>query len=180
MSLVEVQGLLADIANALDYAHQMGIIHRDIKPSNILLQPSTSPGGPQQRPILTDFGIAKIIGGATVLTASSVVGTFDFIAPEQIRDSAEVDARTDVYALGVMTYQMLTGKLPFMVSNTAALLIAHLQQPAPNPSTLRPDLPESMSRVILKALEKEPDLRFCSAGAMAEAFEQALNDQAVG
>ncbi|MBN1427131.1 MAG: protein kinase [Anaerolineae bacterium] len=170
LPILEVRDLLTDIASALDYAHQMGIVHRDVKPSNILLQPSTSPGGPKQRPVLTDFGIAKIVGGATVLTASNIVGTFDFIAPEQIRDSAEVDARTDVYALGVMAYQMLTGKLPFMASNTAALLIAHLQQPAPDPSTLRPDLPESISRVILKALEKEPDNRFNSAGMMVEAL----------
>jgi serine/threonine-protein kinase len=176
----EVRGLLVDIASALDYAHQQGIIHRDIKPSNILLQPSTTPGGSRQRPILTDFGIAKIIGAATVLTASNVVGTFDYIAPEQIRDSAEVDARTDVYALGVMTYQMLTGKLPFNVSNTAALLIAHLQQPAPNPSKLRPDLPEETSRVVLRTLEKEPDLRFGTAGAMVEAFERSLNGHSAG
>jgi len=170
LSLTEAKDLLSSIADALDYAHQQGVIHRDIKPSNILLQPVTSPHGSAQRPILTDFGIAKILGAATVLTASSVVGTFDYIAPEQIRDSAEVDARTDVYALGVMTYQMLTGKLPFIVSNTAALLIAHLQQPPPDPRGLRPDLPERISAAVLKALEKEPDRRFASAGAMAEAF----------
>lgn len=170
LPLIEVTDLLADIAAALDYAHEQGIIHRDIKPSNILLQPVTSPSGARQHPILTDFGIAKILGAATVLTASSVVGTFDYIAPEQIRDSAEVDARTDVYALGVMTYQMLTGKLPFIVSNTAALLIAHLQQPPPDPRGLRPDLPERVSTAVLKALEKEPDRRFVSAGAMVEAL----------
>lgn len=170
LPFVEARDLLGDIAAALDYAHQQGIIHRDIKPSNILLQPATSPGGSRQRPILTDFGIAKILGAATVLTASGVVGTFDYIAPEQIRDSAEVDARTDVYALGVMTYQMLTGKLPFIVSNTAALLIAHLQQPPPDPRGLRPDLPEKVADAVLKALEKEPDRRFVSAGAMVEAL----------
>lgn len=170
LPLTEVKSILVDVAAALDYAHRQGVIHRDIKPSNILLQPVTSPDGSRQRPILTDFGIAKIMGGATALTASSVVGTFDYIAPEQIHDSTEVDARTDIYALGVMTYQMLTGRLPFIVSNTAALLIAHLQQPPPDPRGLRPDLPEKVSSAVLKALEKEPDRRFVSAGAMVEAL----------
>lgn len=131
MTPLEVLHIGCDIASALDHAHQQGIVHRDVKPSNVMMQPGTMSGGEQsaERAILTDFGIAKLVTGSTGLTKTGMMGTLDYIAPEQIRASNEVDGRADLYALGVMIYQMLTGKLPFEADNPGAVLIAHSSQP---------------------------------------------------
>jgi len=168
--LDEVREVIGEIADALDYAHQQGIIHRDIKPSNVMLVPNTATGSRGERAVLMDFGIARMVGGMTKLTNTGLAGTFDYISPEQIRDAQDFDGRVDVYSLGVVAFQMLTGKLPFTASNPGALLIAHLQQPAPDPRSLQPDLPEEIVAAVLKALEKDPAKRFVSAGAMAEAI----------
>ncbi|MBN1312625.1 MAG: protein kinase [Anaerolineae bacterium] len=168
--LDEVREIIGEIAEALDYAHQQGIIHRDIKPSNVMLVPNTATGSRGERAVLMDFGIARMVGGMTKLTNTGLAGTFDYISPEQIRDAQDFDGRVDVYSLGVMAFQMLTGKLPFTASNPGALLIAHLQQPAPDPRSLQSALPEEVATAVLKALEKEPAKRFVTAGAMAEAI----------
>lgn len=156
----EALSLIKAIADALDYAHQQGIVHRDIKPSNILLDSQ----GDTIRPILTDFGIAKVLESQTFITASGFLGTLSYIAPEQIHASEDIDGRADIYSLAVMVYEMLTGKLPFSQHNSAAVLIAHLQQPAPDPRALRPDLPRGSALAILRALAKRPEERFASAG----------------
>jgi tRNA A-37 threonylcarbamoyl transferase component Bud32 len=169
-SLDEVREVIGEIADALDYAHQQGIIHRDIKPSNVMLVPNTATGSRGERAVLMDFGIARMVGGMTKLTNTGLAGTFDYISPEQIRDAQDFDGRVDVYSLGVVAFQMLTGKLPFTASNPGALLIAHLQQPAPDPRSLQPDLSEEVAAAVLKALEKDPAKRFVSAGAMAKAI----------
>jgi serine/threonine-protein kinase len=165
-------GIVRDVASALDYAHQQGLVHRDIKPSNVMLDPLTASGTDSrtERAVLTDFGIARILGGGTRLTASGMIGTLDYISPEQIRDSKDVDGRADIYSLGIMAFQMLTGRLPFDASNPGALLIAHLQQPAPDPREFRPDLPEDACRAVSRVLEKEPDRRFQTAGEFAAAL----------
>jgi serine/threonine-protein kinase len=152
--------MLRGISDALDYAHQNGLVHRDIKPSNIMLDSFTNP----PRVVLTDFGIAKISDAHTKITNTGMVGTFDYIAPEQIQASAEVDGRADVYALGVMTYQMLTGQLPFQRPNTGALLLAHLNSPAPDAREITQELPRNAARAIQKAMAKEPQDRFRTAG----------------
>jgi serine/threonine-protein kinase len=152
--------LLRGISDALDYAHKNGLVHRDIKPSNIMLDSFTNP----PRVVLTDFGIAKISDAHTKITNTGMVGTFDYIAPEQIQASAEVDGRADVYALGVMTYQMLTGQLPFQRPNTGALLLAHLNSPAPDAREITQELPRNAARAIQKAMAKEPQDRFRTAG----------------
>ncbi len=152
--------MLRGISDALDYAHQNGLVHRDIKPSNIMLDSFTNP----PRVVLTDFGIAKISDAHTKITNTGMVGTFDYIAPEQIQASAEVDGRADVYALGVMTYQMLTGQLPFQRPNTGALLLAHLNSPAPDAREITQELPRHAARAIQKAMAKEPQDRFRTAG----------------
>lgn len=119
------------------------------------------------RAVLTDFGIAKILHGETSMTRTGMLGTFDYIAPEQIEASAEVDGRADVYAFGVMVYQMLTGELPFKHNHVGALLIAHLNQPPPDPRELVTDLPSPAAYAIRRALAKNPDERYATAGEFA-------------
>ena len=166
LKIDETRQLVAGIGGALDYAHQQGVVHRDIKPSNVMLQRNNG----DLRPVLTDFGIARIMGGTTRITRTGMVGTFDYIAPEQIRDATDVDGRADVYSLAVMAFQLLTGRLPFMASNPGALLIAHLNQPAPNPRDLRADIPEEVAEATLRALEKDPARRFQTAGDFSAAL----------
>jgi serine/threonine-protein kinase len=136
------------------------LVHRDIKPSNVMLDSSTNPA----RAVLTDFGIAKITDAHTQITNTGMVGTFDYMAPEQIQASADVDGRADVYALGVMTYQMITGRLPFERPNTGALLLAHLNAPRPDARELVHDLPRHISHTIQQAMDKDPQVRFATAG----------------
>lgn len=117
------------------------------------------------RVVLTDFGIAKILDARTAMTGTgSVLGTFDYIAPEQIEASTTVDGRADVYAFGVMVYQMLTGELPFKHNNPGALLIAHMTQPPPDPRQIAPDLSSNPAYAIQRAMAKNPIERFVTAG----------------
>lgn len=167
LSVSQTLLLVQQIAAALDYAHAQGYIHRDIKPSNVLLDTSHN----QIHAVLTDFGIAKIMNAHTVVTRTgSVLGTFDYIAPEQIQEASTLDGRADIYALGIMTYQMLTGELPFKHNNPGALLIAHLTQPPPDSCKLLPDLPEGICRAIQKAMAKKPEERFATASEFASAL----------
>jgi tRNA A-37 threonylcarbamoyl transferase component Bud32 len=162
----EAAALLAPIARALEYAHQQNIIHRDVKPANILISKSGAP-------ILSDFGIAKILvqSGSTQLTAAGVgIGTPDYMAPEQWTGSA--DPRTDIYSLGVVFYQMVTGRLPFSADTPAAVLIKHLRDPLPRPKTFVPGLPDVVEQVLFKALAKEPESRFQTMGEFATTLEK--------
>ncbi len=167
-----VRSIVGDIAGALDYAHTQGLVHRDVKPSNVMLEAITSTGqrDKTERAVLMDFGIARILTGGTRLTATGTMGTFDYIAPEQIQAASDVDGRADVYSLGVMAYQMLAGRLPFDAAHPAALLIAHLNQPAPDPRQLNPHLPEGAAAALLRALAKKPDQRFSTAGEFVAAL----------
>jgi serine/threonine protein kinase len=167
LTLSQALPLIQQIASALDYAHAQGLVHRDIKPSNVLLDTTTN----GMRAILTDFGIAKIIQSNTAMTKTGgILGTFDYMAPEQIQESANVDGRADIYALGVMVFQMLTGDVPFKHNNPGALLIAHLTQPPPNSCALVPDLPASICNAIQKAMSKKPDERFTTVLEFANAL----------
>lgn len=158
--------MLKGVGDALDYAHLHGLVHRDIKPSNVMLDSSTTP----ERAVLTDFGIAKITDAHTRITATGVLGTFDYIAPEQIQASAEVDGRADIYALGVMAYQMLTGHLPFERPNTGALLLAHLSAPPPDAREQVRDLPRHVAYAIQRAMAKKPRDRYATAGEFVTAL----------
>ncbi|MDX9991511.1 MAG: serine/threonine-protein kinase, partial [Anaerolineales bacterium] len=169
IALADILPLLRDTASALDYAHSCGLVHRDIKPSNIMLDSSSLP----LRAVLTDFGIAKIADAHTKITATGVLGTFDYIAPEQIQASGEVDAAADQYALGVMIYQMLTGKLPFERPNTGALLLAHLTAPPPDVRESLPETARHVAYAIQRAMAKNPKDRYASVGAFYEALESA-------
>lgn len=166
----EAAALLAPIAQALDYAHRRKIIHRDVKPANILISESNTP-------LLSDFGIAKILesGESTQLTATGVgIGTPDYMAPEQWMGKA--DAGTDIYSLGVVFFQMITGRLPFIAETPAAVLIKHMQDPLPRASSLVPNLPEPVEQVLFKAMAKEPENRFQDM----RAFGDALGKLALG
>jgi tRNA A-37 threonylcarbamoyl transferase component Bud32 len=175
MGLAEALPILCQVSAGLDYAHQQGVIHRDIKPSNILIEDCAPGSQAVQRVVLTDFGIAKIVGGRTTLTGGAVIGTLDYIAPEQIQALPDLGPQADVYSLGIMTFRMLTGELPFHHQNPGAMLIAHMTQPPPDPRDWVPDLPETAASAVLRALHKDPSRRFASAGA----FVQALSGEAV-
>lgn len=165
--------LLQNTVAALEYAHARGLVHRDIKPSNVMLDTTSLP----LRAVLTDFGIAKIADARTKITATGVLGTFDYIAPEQIQSSAEVDAAADQYALGVMTYQMLAGKLPFERPNTGALLLAHLTAPPPDIRELAPETPRHVAYAIQRAMAKNPKDRYPSVGEFFQTIESASQTQ---
>src|SRR5690349_10155154 len=159
--------LLQDLATALDYAHQQGVIHRDIKPSNVIIEPITTlSAGRTRRAILMDFGIARFVSENTVLTGSGdVLGTADYISPEQVHGITELDSRTDQYSFAVMTYQILTGKRPFERNNTWAMIRSHLEEPPPDPRIHVP-MPGHVAEAILKALAKKPEERFASIGEL--------------
>ncbi len=167
LSLVDAGPILQDVAAALDHAHAQGIVHRDVKPSNVLLETQSITGGRPEvrRSMLADFGVAKADDGPR-FTGSLVLGTVGYMSPEQIEDSAHVDARADVYSFGILTYQLLTGRRPFNQRSPTAVLIAQLHQPPQNPRELVPEIPGHMAEAIMKSLSKEPMDRYASAGEM--------------
>lgn len=169
VGLEETKYILSRLASALDYAHHKGVYHLDLKPSNILLKtdPRASYG---YIPVLTDFGISRMMDQKQPMIYSGVSGTFEYISPEQIINPNHLDGKADIYALGVMAYRMLTGKLPFSSEHVAALLIAHINQPPPNPLVYEPDLPVKTAFAILNALEKEPSQRCENASLFMERF----------
>lgn len=177
LPLHQVLPLIRDVASALDYAHQRGLVHRDVKPSNVMLRPILSEETERRdipyHAVLADFGIAKDHGRSTRLTQTGgVLGTLGYIAPEQIHASTDVDGRADVYAFGATIYELLTGELPFRQQNAGALLLAHLTQPPPDPRESMPDLPDHVTGVLRRALAKSPGLRYATAGDLALALEQ--------
>ncbi len=164
----QVGRYLTQIGSALDYAHGRGVIHRDLKPQNVLLDE-------QLNAILTDFGVARIVGDVTALTGSGVaVGTPAYMAPEQWHGT-EADARTDVYALAVMAYELLTARTPYVADTPPAMMYKHLHELPTPMRELRAEMPESIEQVLLKGMAKNPDERFQTAGELAEAFHEALS-----
>ncbi|MAS32367.1 MAG: hypothetical protein CL610_00075 [Anaerolineaceae bacterium] len=168
-SLGETAEVLKQLARALDYAHRRGVIHRDIKASNVMFDDQGSP-------FLVDFGIAKLVGSNTNLTGTGVtMGTPSYMAPEQWRGES-VTAATDQYALGVMTYIMVTGRMPFEGQTPYALMHKHLSESPTPPQIWRSELPESVKDVLYSAMAKAPRDRFPSMQAFADAFTEAVKD----
>lgn len=166
MSLREVGRIVCALTDALDYAHRRGIVHRDLKPSNVLL---TLDG----RPVLTDFGIARMIDATLITESGGTLGTPAYMSPEQGQGQPG-DARSDIYALGVLLYRLCTGRLPFDADTPYAVILKHITAPLPAPRSLRPDLPEAVERVILKALAKKPEDRQQTAGELGQALQLAI------
>jgi hypothetical protein len=162
MPLDVIVRILADVLSGLEYAHSEGVIHRDIKPANIML---TKKG----QAVLTDFGIAQIMGSTQATVSGALMGTLNYMAPEQGL-SGRCDARSDIYSLGIVLYEMLTGYTPFDADTPLAILMKHLHDPLPLPSQLDPSLPPPLEQVVLKALSKSPADRYQSAAEMAAAL----------
>jgi len=158
-------GLAGQIADALDAAHERGLVHRDVKPSNILVDRR----GNLERAYLADFGLAKIVSSQSDLTqVGQLVGTLDYVAPEQVRGEG-VDARADVYSLACVLYQMVSGQVPYPSDDELAKLWAHMHEPAPTPSTVLPGLPSRLDEVIRRGMAKDPEERYRRAGDLAQA-----------
>ena len=154
--------LTGQMLDALHYAHERGVVHRDIKPANLMV-------GPDDQVKLMDFGIARLMGTTRVTRLGFSVGTLEYMAPEQIRGE-DVDGRADIYATGVVLYEMVTGQLPFAHSREQALVYAHLQQEVVPPRLYRPNLPWRLSDVIVRALAKAPSDRFATAREFSDAL----------
>jgi tRNA A-37 threonylcarbamoyl transferase component Bud32 len=170
LDLDAAANVIGQVAAALDHAHAQRIIHRDVKPSNVLMDGDWA--------LLTDFGLAKMTESSATLTGTGVgVGTPAYMSPEQGQGKG-VDHRTDVYSLGVVLFEMLTGRIPHEAETPLAIILKRVTEPLPLPRTLNPRIPEAVERVILKALAREPADRFDSAGEMAEALKQAVSEGA--
>jgi serine/threonine protein kinase len=162
--------LLSQVAEALDAAHEKGLVHRDVKPSNILIAGAAG----REHCYLGDFGLTKRTGSLSgVSAAGEVVGTLEYVAPEQIT-GASLDERADVYSLGCVLYECLTGRSPFPRATDVALLWAHVHEEPTPPSQARPELPRELDTVLARALAKEPGRRYRSAGELVAATRSAL------
>ena len=154
LPLQETARIIGQIAEALDYAHQHGVIHRDVKPSNVLLDDDG-------QFFLSDFGVAHLPDTSLNLTGSSIIGTPAYMSPEQC-GGEDVDGRSDQYSLAVVVYQMVTGSLPFESPSPMSVVIKHIHQPVPLPIDLNPKLPEGVQDVLLKALETQKNSNILS------------------
>lgn len=170
LPLDEIDRLFTQLADALSYAHSYGIIHRDLKPSNALIDS-------QGNLFLTDFGIAKLLESASprLTQTDAIMGTPAYISPEQAQ-AAKVNQRSDIYSLGIILYEMVTGRVPFVAETPLAVILKHVSDPLPLPSTLKPDIPEAIEKVVLKALAKEPGDRFATVEEFLSAWKRALDE----
>lgn len=169
MNLADVRRLLGEICEGLDYAHEQGVIHRDIKPANIMLDR-------RERVIVTDFGLALLTQAGTL---GEVFGTPQYMAPEQAMSSASVVPQSDLYAVGIMLYRMLTGTVPFDGSDPLDIAMRHMTDEPRSPRELRPDISASLEAVVLKAIAKDPKARYETGAALVAAFDEAIQHSAV-
>ncbi len=168
MPYADVLNIMRQVAAALDYAHKNQIIHRDVKPSNIMVEEETG------RVVLMDFGLVMEAG--TESTLGTAFGTPRYIAPEQAISSQQAVPQSDIYSLGVILFEMLTGQVPFDEESAMSLALSHITNPPPSPREIRADLSESVAKIVLKALEKQPENRFSSASEMVMALQSALGE----
>ena len=158
------------LARAVEHAHAQGILHRDIKPSNVLIRLN-------DEVVLSDFGIAVLLdqrGSKKEQDVTSTVGTPEYMAPEQATRGRKVDHRVDIYALGVLFYEMLNGSKPYSADTPVAVLLKHVNEPVPAPSEVVPDVPAAVEQVVKKAMAKDPDDRYVTAAAFADALQQLV------
>jgi len=160
LDLDEAGTIMARVGTALDQAHARGIVHRDLKPGNILFDQ-------YENAFLSDFGIVKLASsGHTLTDAGGIVGTPAYMSPEQVQGEADIDGRTDIYALGVILYECLTGTIPFNADTPMGVAIKHVTEPVPKLMDVKPDIPEEVSHVIEKALAKKREERYSTAGEL--------------
>jgi serine/threonine protein kinase len=170
LSLEEISTICAAVADALAYAHEQGVLHRDVKPGNVILDDDNIV-------YLTDFGLARIAAqGESSLSAGMIVGTPHYIAPEQATGETTVGVGADVYALGVMLYEMVVGRVPFAADSAHAIIHDHIYTPPPLPSELNPELPTAVEMVLLSALEKDPADRPTTPRDLMQDFQRALEE----
>src|SRR6266487_926731 len=170
----ELVQLFTSTGLAVDYAHQQGMIHRDLKPANILLDERNTTRNPMGEPILTDFGLARLVGSSHATLTATQLGTPLYIAPEQVSGYAG-NERSDIYSLGIILYEVVTGTLPFQGDNPTAVMSQHLNTPPPSPVNFNPNIPPALIIVIMRCLAKEPAARFSSATSLSAAIAEALN-----
>lgn len=168
LPLGDIDRLFTQLAEALSYAHSRGVVHRDLKPANVLIDA-------HENIFLTDFGIAKLLESASprLTQTDAIMGTPAYISPEQAQGNP-VDQRSDIYSLGIILYEMVTGSVPFTAETPLAVLFKHITDPLPPPSLVKPDVPPEIEKVILKALAKDPRDRFATTNEFVAAWERAL------
>ncbi|HKY55069.1 MAG TPA: serine/threonine-protein kinase [Anaerolineales bacterium] len=163
----DIVSIVDAVGSALAYAHRQGVLHRDIKPSNVLV-------AKDGQIYLADFGLARMAQlGESTLSSDTIMGTPQYISPEQAMGIKELDERTDLYSFGVMLYEMIVGKVPFNADTPFSVIHDHIYSPLPLPHTVNPNVPESVERVLLKALAKERDDRYENVAQMVTAFKDA-------
>ncbi|MDX1614736.1 MAG: protein kinase [Candidatus Promineifilaceae bacterium] len=173
VQLRETLHILAQVADALGYAHRQGVVHRDIKPENVLLRQLAQPeqaGAPPLRAVLTDFGLAKLREGGVRTATGTVMGTLPYMSPEQVLGKREIDGRSDLYSLGVMLYQLTTGQLPFDIQTPTDAVMKHLNEVPMPARRIRPGLPSKVELIIQKSLAKDRDQRVQTGEEMAKAL----------
>jgi len=172
LPLNEIDRLFTQLADALSYAHSLGVVHRDLKPANALIDS-------RGNLFLTDFGIAKILESASprLTQTDAIMGTPAYISPEQAQ-ATKVDQRSDIYSLGIILYEMVTGRVPYTADTPLAVILKHVTHPLPLPSSVKTDIPEAIEQVLLKALAKNPDDRFANVTDFLTAWKIALDTKA--
>ncbi len=170
LSLDEILHVMQAVGSALHYAHHRDILHRDIKPSNIVIDHDNTP-------YLTDFGLARLVSaGESTMSADMLLGTPHYIAPEQAKGKKDINARADIYSLGIVLYELLVGNVPFTADTPYAIIHDHIYSPLPDPAEVNPEIPPAVEDVLYKALAKNPAERFTSAQEMIDMLQQAIED----
>ena len=172
MAIPEAVDIIQQVGLALQYAHSHGVVHRDIKLANVMIED----GG---RVILTDFGLAKILSGPQFTTTGALVGTPAYMSPEQGLGK-QGDARSDIYSLGAMMYQLITGRFPFTAETPLAIVFKHINAPLPWPRTINPDIPENLEKIIVKGMAKNPEERYQDVGQFLSDLDGLDDSSQVG
>ena len=173
-TLTEVHQIMNQLGGALGYAHARGMIHRDVKPSNVLIDE-------QGNCLLTDFGLARMVEASSdqLTSAGAIMGTPAYMSPEQGKGDA-LDGRSDLYSLGIILYEMITGQVPYRDKFPMMVVIKHIRDPLPPPHEFAPDLSDALERVLIKSLAKEPDERYQTAEDFLQAIQKAMQANSPG